>query len=180
MSVLKIFGESGTEGRTVTGHDAISSALHGVGVRFEKWEASKKLAANATDEEILSAYRSSIDRLNTEYGFKSADVIALTPNSPKKAELRKKFLDEHIHSDYEVRFFVGGSGLFYLHINERVYGVLCEQGDLISVPAGVKHWFDMGEEPDLRCIRLFTNPDGWVAKFTGNAIAKDFPTFEEF
>jgi 1,2-dihydroxy-3-keto-5-methylthiopentene dioxygenase len=38
----------------------------------------------------------------------------------------------------------------------------------------------MGEEPDLRCIRLFTNPEGWVAKFTGNAIAKEFPTFEEF
>lgn len=180
MSVLKIFGESGTEVRTVREHDAIASTLHGVGVRFEKWEAAKKLSADATDEDILDAYRTSIDRLKAESGFQSEDVIAVAPNNPKKEELRKKFLDEHVHADYEVRFFVGGSGLFYLHINGRVYGVLCEQGDLISVPANVKHWFDMGEEPDLKCIRLFTNPEGWVAKFTGDRIAKEFPTFEEF
>ena len=116
----------------------------------------------------------------TEYGFESVDVIALRPDHPDRQALRQKFLDEHTHSDFEVRFFVEGKGLFYIHAEDKIYGVMCEQGDLISVPAGAKHWFDMGAEPDFKCIRLFTTPEGWVANYTGDAIAKSFPTFEAF
>ena len=78
-----------------------------------------------------------------------------------------------------MRFFVQGYGLFYLHVGEQIFGVLCEKGDLISVPANVTHWFDMGENPNLACIRLFTNPDGWVANFTNNDISKLFPTLDK-
>ena len=52
--------------------------------------------------------------------------------------------------------------------------------DLLSVPAGIKHWFDMGEQPDFKCIRLFTNTEGWVADYTGSPIADSFPRFEQF
>lgn len=92
--------------------------------------------------------------------------------------LRRKFLDEHTHSEDEVRFFVAGSGLFSLHLGSQVFEVRCEQGDLISVPANTKHWFDMGPEPSFVAIRLFTNPTGWVAHFTGNQIAIQFPRYE--
>ena len=112
-----------------------------------------------------------------EYGFKSVDVVSLDPNHPDKAALRAKFLDEHTHSDFEVRFFVDGKGLFYIHTGGKVYGVLCEKGDLISVPADTPHWFDMGENPCFKCIRLFTTPEGWVAQFTGDKIAAGYPQF---
>ncbi|WYX20857.1 hypothetical protein WJ973_06740 [Achromobacter xylosoxidans] len=74
-----------------------------------------------------------------------------------------------------MRFFVAGSGLFTLHAAGRVYAVLCEQDDLISVPAGLPHWFDMGSAPAFTCIRLFNDPAGWVARFTGDEIATRFP-----
>ena len=77
--------------------------------------------------------------------------------------MRAKFLDEHRHGEDEVRFFVAGRGLFVLHIEEHVYAVLCERNDLISVPAGTRHWFDMGEHPHFVAVRLFNNPEGWVA-----------------
>ena len=112
--------------------------------------------------------------------FETADVVSIRPDHPQKAELRDKFLAEHVHEDFEVRFFVDGSGLFYLHVGDNIYMVLCEQGDLISVPAGTPHWFDMGETPDFKCIRLFTVPDGWVAQFTGSGIAERFPSFDAF
>ena len=80
----------------------------------------------------------------------------------------------------EVRFFVDGRGLFFLHPDENVYAVLCEKGDLLSVPAGVKHWFDTGAEPHLKVIRLFTTPEGWVAQYTGDAIADGLPKMEQF
>ncbi|GAB4297017.1 MAG: acireductone dioxygenase [Thiohalomonadaceae bacterium] len=163
-----------------TEHGTIAAQLSALGVRFERWQASAPLSATAGQDEVLAAFREPVERLTREYGFQSVDVVSLRPDHPQKAELRDKFLAEHVHADFEVRFFVDGSGLFYLHVGERIYMVLCEQGDLISVPANTPHWFDMGEHPDFKCIRLFTVPDGWVAQFTGSGIAAHFPSFDQF
>lgn len=163
-----------------TDYAAIAAQLSALGVRFERWQASVPLSAGAGQDEVLAAYREPVERLTREYGFKSVDVVSLRPDHPQKAELRGKFLAEHVHSDFEVRFFVDGSGLFYLHVGEHIYLVLCEQGDLISVPANTPHWFDMGEHPNFKCIRLFTVTDGWVAKFTDSGIAERFPGFDQF
>lgn len=181
MSTLAIYDENGTALKEATSdYREIREQLGLLGVRFERWQANKPLSRNADQEEVLAAYGDSVERLNKEYGFKSVDVVALRPDHPKKDEMRAKFLAEHIHEDFEVRFFVDGSGLFYLHVGERVYVVLCEQGDLISVPANTQHWFDMGANPDFKCIRLFVVPDGWVARFSGSEIAGRFPTFDQF
>lgn len=126
------------------------------------------------------AYQDSIDRLMAECDFKSVDVIALRSDHPDRVALRQKFIFEHTHSEFEIRFFVDGCGLFYIHLNDQVYGVMCEQGDLISVPANTKHWFDMGETPSFKCIRLFTSTEGWVAQYSRDEIASRFPTLEEF
>jgi 1,2-dihydroxy-3-keto-5-methylthiopentene dioxygenase len=149
-------------------------------VEFERWQADRPLAADAAQDEVLAAYRESIDRLNERYGFQSVDVVALGPDHPDRDALRRKFLDEHTHDDFEVRFFVDGRGLFYLHAGGKVYCMLCEKGDLISVPANTTHWFDMGAAPSFKCIRLFTTPDGWVGNFTGSDISRRFPDFDEF
>lgn len=171
------------DGRTtavVTDHAAIARDLGALGVRFEAWQATQPVSLAAGQEEVLAAYRDSVAALTAEYGFKSVDVVSIRPDHPQRAELRSKFLDEHVHDDFEVRFFVDGSGLFYLHVGEHIYLVLCEQGDLISVPAGTPHWYDMGEQPDFKCIRLFAIPDGWVARSTGSGLAGRFPSYDAF
>ena len=71
--------------------------------------------------------------------------------------------------------FADGIGLFYLHLSDKVYALLCEKGDLISVPANTPHWFDLGAAPRLAAIRFFNNPEGWVAHYSGSDIAKRFP-----
>ena len=151
----------------------ISEQLDMIGVRFERWKTNVP-----PDSDILQAYAADIERLKSEYGYQSVDVVSLKPDHEKKSELRNKFLSEHTHSEDEVRFFVAGSGMFYLRVNGKVYMVLCESGDLISVPANANHWFDMGENPDFTCIRLFTSKDGWVANYTGDDIADNFPKFK--
>jgi 1,2-dihydroxy-3-keto-5-methylthiopentene dioxygenase len=103
----------------------------------------------------------------------------MRPDHPEREAMRGKFLSEHTHAEDEVRFFVEGSGLFCLHLAERVVLVTCERGDLLSVPAGTRHWFDMGPRPSFSAIRLFINPSGWVAKFTGSDIAERFPKHDE-
>jgi 1,2-dihydroxy-3-keto-5-methylthiopentene dioxygenase len=94
--------------------------------------------------------------------------------------MRTKFLEEHTHSEDEVRFFVAGQGLFTLHIGHKVYELLCTKGDLIGVPDGTRHWFDMGPAPHFVAIRLFTNPAGWVAEMTGSDIARRFSRLDAF
>jgi 1,2-dihydroxy-3-keto-5-methylthiopentene dioxygenase len=180
MSNLRVFEAAHPQSAIldITDGPAIARALGKIGVRFEQWRAGKAVGSGASQDEVLAAYRSDVDRLMREGGYKTADVISLTRDHPDKAALRQKFLSEHTHSEDEIRFFVDGQGLFYLHAEGRVYGALCTKGDLISVPAGTTHWFDMGPNPHLACIRIFTNPEGWVAQFTGSDIAGRFPTLE--
>ena len=163
---------------TLFDHDMIARALGEVGVRFERWEANKPVTPGASQDEVIAAYRDDIERLKKEQGYMAVDVISLASDHPQKDALRQKFLSEHTHSEDEVRFFVAGQGQFTLHIGERIYDVLCEKGDLIGVPDGTRHWFDMGPNPNFIAIRLFTNPEGWVAKFTGEDIAERFPRLE--
>ncbi len=182
MSVLVSYDEEGRRLERREGTEAIAEALAGLRVDFERWEADRPLGPEATQEAILEAYAGPVRRLMERHGFRSADVIALGPEHPEREALRAKFLDEHTHEDFEVRCFVRGRGLFFLHDVPagRVHAVLCGQGDLISIPAGTPHWFDMGERPELQCIRLFTTPEGWVARYTGSDIARRFPTLEAF
>lgn len=177
MSQLRIYDE--TDGakplKTVVNHADIERELRVAGVRFERWEASKPVVPGASQDEVIAAYRADIDRLMRDEGYQAVDVISLTPDHPDRAALRARFLNEHTHSEDEVRFFVAGRGQFTLHIGARVYEVLCEQGDLIGVPDNTRHWFDMSERPYFIAIRLFTNKEGWVANFTGSDIAGSFP-----
>lgn len=181
MSTLTIYNQAGkATASTTSDFIAIAETLGKLGVQFERWQANQPLAADADQAAVLGAYKESVDRLNKQFGFRSVDVVSLGPDHPKKDELRQKFLSEHAHADFEIRFFVDGSGLFYLHVADKVYLVLCEKGDLISVPANVTHWFDMGKNPGFKCIRFFTTENGWEAAFTGSDIAKQFPSYDDY
>jgi 1,2-dihydroxy-3-keto-5-methylthiopentene dioxygenase len=70
-----------------------------------------------------------------------------------------------------VCFFVAGSDLFSLHVNGKVYGIRCEQGDLIGVPDGTRHWFDMGQAPSFIAIRFFFKYL-WLALMTAPSLAR--------
>jgi len=178
MSRLRIYTDkdAGLALMESSEHSVIARELGARGVRFERWP-THSLPQGVAPEAVLEAYRPELERLRREGGYQSHDVISVRPDHPERETLRQKFLNEHTHSEDEVRFFVAGSGLFSLHLGDRVYEVLCEQGDLIGVPEGTPHWFDMGPRPSFTAIRLFTNPDGWVANFTGADISSRFPRY---
>jgi 1,2-dihydroxy-3-keto-5-methylthiopentene dioxygenase len=156
---------------------AIAEAVAVTGASLERWQASAPLNDSAGDADILVAFAQDIDRLKARGGYLSHDVIRLTPDHPDRVALRGKFRTEHTHDDDEVRFFVAGSGLFYIHHDGAVHALECTAGDLIMLPAGTRHWFDAGEFPGFTAIRLFTSRDGWVAKYTGDAIADAIPAY---
>lgn len=180
MSRLMVYREQSPGASELDTDDgrAMAAALSKIGVRFERWSAAQPLTPEMNDRAVMQAYHSDIERLKRECGYQSVDVLRCLPDNPKRQELRRKFLDEHTHAEDEVRFFVEGAGVFYLRAGGKVHVTRCERGDLISVPAGTRHWFDMGPAPHFTAIRLFTTPDGWVAQFTGDAIAQKYPSFE--
>ncbi|BDO04060.1 1,2-dihydroxy-3-keto-5-methylthiopentene dioxygenase [Klebsiella quasipneumoniae] len=177
MSALTLF--SVKDPQTPVWHStdakAIQEQLNAKGVRFERWQADRDLGAAPSSETVIADFQHAIDKLVAEKGYQSWDVISLRADNPQKEALREKFLNEHTHGEDEVRFFVEGAGLFCLHIGDEVFQVLCEKNDLISVPAHTPHWFDMGSEPNFTAIRIFDNPEGWIAQFTGDDIASAYP-----
>jgi 1,2-dihydroxy-3-keto-5-methylthiopentene dioxygenase len=178
-SSLRIFADrEATPLLETSDGDRIARELQEIGVRFERWTADATLPQGAGEDAVIAAYRSSVDRLVAECGYASIDVVRVERGAPNVEAMRAKFLEEHVHGEDEVRFFVDGRAAFYLHAGERVYQVVCVRGDLIGVPEGTKHWFDMGPDPEFTAIRLFMNPDGWVARFTSDPIAQRFPKLD--
>lgn len=179
MSLLAIYPELARgQPEVVRDYATMATQLKNIGVQFAQWQAEQPLSPDADQAAVMSAYQTSIDKLNMQYGFQSVEVVARTPENPDKATLRQKFLAEHTHADFEVRFFVEGGGPFYLHVGDKVYLLLCEKGDLISVPANTTHWFEPGESQNFKCIRLFTTADGRVGEFSGRDIAARFADFD--
>jgi len=181
VSRLRIFPEDRPDEPEVVSEDGaeISRRLGEAGVRFERWTATRDVAPGAPLEDVIAAYAPEVERLKAEQGYTTVDVISMRPDHPERDALREKFRSEHTHSEDEVRFFVAGEGLFTLHIGPKVYEVLCRRDDLISVPQGTPHWFDMGPEPSFVAIRLFVDPAGWVASYTGSDIAARFGSLED-
>jgi 1,2-dihydroxy-3-keto-5-methylthiopentene dioxygenase len=166
------------ERTALSDHDAIARVLEGIGITLERWEAGVELGEAPQDDAILTAYDADIERLKAAGGYQTADVLRVTPDHPQRDALRQKFLSEHIHDDDEVRFFVEGAGLFYIRKEGKVHAIECTRGDLILLPAGTTHWFDTGAKPNFTVIRIFTTPEGWVARYTGDTIAENIPLYE--
>ena len=157
--------------------DAIASRLAAAGAKFSRWPTID-LADGVGGEDVLSAYADDITRIRSEGGYRSADVVSIAPAHPARKELREKFLAEHVHVDDEIRFFVLGSGAFYIRDDGEILKLDCERGDFIHVPRGTRHWFDMGAVPSFTCIRIFHDEKGWAAQFTGDDISSRIPPFE--
>jgi len=181
MSALTIFSDQDPSAPVWESRDgdAIAAELNKINVRFERWQADRELGENPQPADVISAYQHEIDKLVAEKGYQSWDVISMRPDNEQREVLRTKFLSEHTHGEDEVRFFVDGAGLFCLHLEGKIFQILCEKNDLISVPANTRHWFDMGGSPSFTAIRLFDNVEGWVAHFTGDNIADGYPRLGE-
>ena len=107
-----------------------------------------------------------------KYG--NMDVVEMDRSTEGKEEIRAKFMREHTHSDDEVRWFTKGRGMFGFHFGDLVYQLFCKKGDLIVIPAGVKHWFDCGKEPYFKAFRYFSEAPNWVPEYTGDNIAEGY------
>jgi 1,2-dihydroxy-3-keto-5-methylthiopentene dioxygenase len=86
-----------------------------------------------------------------------------------------KFSSEHWHDEDEVRLIVDGRGLFHIHPpGLPVFVIEVERGDLIRVPKGTHHWFDLCAERRIRAVRLFQATSGWTPHYTQSGVDQRF------
>jgi 1,2-dihydroxy-3-keto-5-methylthiopentene dioxygenase len=155
------------EKRTLAQDLEVRDYLRGIGITYERWEPSHELPAGASAAEVLAAYAPEIDRLKADGGYVTADVIDVSPATPGLDAMLNRFNSEHWHDEDEVRFIIEGRGLFHIHPREgKVVSITVEAGDLLRVPRGTWHWFDLCQEKRIRAIRLFQDTSGWTPHYT--------------
>ena len=171
MAVLTIVNEN----KTLKDAAEITSALAGHGIEYERWKPSHPIADNAPAEEILRAYSTEIEALKERGGYVTADVIDVNPATPGLDEMLAKFNREHWHDEDEVRFIIAGHGLFHIHTTTGVVlGIEVEAGDLIRVPRGTLHWFNLCADRRIRTIRLFQDTAGWTPHYSESRVDENF------
>ena len=171
MAILTITDEN----RTLKDQEAITRYLAGIGIDYKRWDASREIASNAPAEEILAAYSEDIETLKARGGYVTADLIDVNPLTPGLEAMLAKFNREHWHDEDEVRFIVHGRGIFHIHPPEgAVVAIEVEAGDMIRVPRGTLHWFNLCETREIRAIRLFQDPAGWAPNYTESGVDAGF------
>jgi len=154
---------------------AVSAFLMRHGIDYERWVPEHPVAADTTADEVLAVYATEVNALKARGGYVTADVIDVKPETPNLDAMLAKFSREHWHDEDEVRFIVEGRGLFHVHPpSGPVFALEVEAGDLVRVPRGTRHWFDLCADRRIRAIRLFQDPSGWTPHYTDSGVDKGF------
>jgi 1,2-dihydroxy-3-keto-5-methylthiopentene dioxygenase len=171
MAILRVPAEN----RTIHDTAAIGQYLSERGIDFERTSVGERIREGATADEILAAYSDKISQLKAQGGYVTADVIDVTADTPGLDAMLARFNSEHWHDEDEVRLIVEGRGLFHIHpAGGPVFAIEVEPGDLIRVPRGTHHWFDLCGDRRIRAIRLFQDVSGWTPHYTSSGVDRDF------
>jgi 1,2-dihydroxy-3-keto-5-methylthiopentene dioxygenase len=171
MAVLRIPDDQ----RSLYEHNEIRDYLAGIGIDYERWPLAEAVTPDASAEQILGAYAPQVDQLKRRGGYVTADVIDVDADTPGLDAMLAKFNVEHRHDEDEVRYIVAGRGLFPIHPQASpVVALEVEAGDLIRVPRGTLHWFDLCADRRIRAIRLFQDTSGWTPHYTSSGLDRNY------
>lgn len=171
MAILRIPEEN----RALRDDASIRQYLFDRGIDFERVTVGADLPQSATADQVLAAHAGKISELKARGGYVTADVIDVRPDTPGLDAMLARFNSEHWHDEDEVRLIVEGRGLFHVHpADGPVFAIEVEPGDLIRVPQGTHHWFDLCGERRIRAIRLFQDPSGWTPRYTASGVDRGF------
>ena len=158
----------------ITECQEIKSYLSTIGIDYDAWPLVE-LEADADNETILQAYASQIEEAKAKGQYATVDIVNVNSKTPALDEMLNRFNREHWHDEDEVRFVVSGRGLFHIHPQDGpVVAIETGPGDMIRVPRGTYHWFDLCGSKEIKAIRFFQDKSGWTPHYTGSAVAQDY------
>jgi len=181
LSLLTLYHQSNmhTPDVVTSNEDDISHYLQADGIRMEHWPLkASEIGDRMAESDVLQHYALNIKQAKQDLAHTQVDIVNIQPGDSRAIGLRDKYLSEHTHEEDEARFLLSGSLLLYIHVNERIHVVQCVAGDYIVVPKGVKHWLDIGPEPDYQCIRIYNDIAALNNNYTGSYVAESTPRWE--
>lgn len=90
------------------------------------------------------------------YGHRSEVCCSRKGFGDNYEAMMTKFFEEHLHEYPEIRFIMEGSGFFDVRDKKDEWiRVEVTGGDLIVLPAGMYHRFNLDEKEHLKAMRLF-------------------------
>jgi 1,2-dihydroxy-3-keto-5-methylthiopentene dioxygenase len=171
MAIVRIPSENST----LTDAAAVGAFLATYGIEYSQWTPKHAVAADTSADALLAAYAIEIEDLKQRGGYVTADVIDVKPDTPNLDAMLARFSREHWHDEDEVRFIIEGRGLFHVHPRVGpVFAIEVQAGDLIRVPRGTHHWFDLCADRRIRAIRLFQDQSGWTPHYTESGVDQAF------
>lgn len=181
MSRLSVHHQSSPQiPNKVLGHaEDIASTLAAVGIEFRELPLESRVQAGASEQEILAALGETLEQLKRDSDLSHSEVISIDQRHwPREGDKPVDAPVEVLADSAQLYLFLAGQGLLSLHIDDFVYGLIGERNALVSVPAGTRHWFDLGEFPHCAAIRLFA-ANAVAARPSGDAVAASFPRLED-
>jgi 1,2-dihydroxy-3-keto-5-methylthiopentene dioxygenase len=171
MAIVRIPDEN----RMLREQSEVTAYLASIGIEYERWDLPKAVEDRTASEDILETYSEQIEELKRRGGYVTADVINVTSQTPNLEPMLAKFSREHWHDEDEVRFIIYGRGLFHIRPRQgQLTAIEVEAGDLIRVPRGTWHWFDLCGDRTIRAIRLFQDPSGWTPHYTDSGVDRNY------
>ena len=152
----------------------VASFLAPHGIQYQRWPipneadhlASQETLSTEEKKTLVECFRAQLDDLEKASGYTTADIVALSPNTPGLSDALGNFDREHYHTDDEVRFIVDGVGVFGFETKAgRKFTITVEAGDYIVIPAYAWHWFYMVEGRGIKALRIFKDTNGWTPHY---------------
>ncbi len=137
-------------------------SLAGIDLPKERAPSLEALRAGALD--ILLA-------LQEEGGWSHAELHQLPAVSPHAVPDPGEGEPEHCHDESGARCFLRGGGVLCLRLEGVVLALGCYPGDILTIPAGVHHWFrPRAGEPAL-VLRLANSCSALTRRASASGIA---------
>lgn len=162
-------------------NDATRAVLQEYGIVHESWRDQLPESSNILSfpqVSPLALYRHQLNQVKAQYELDKARLDSFSSDNKRLWSLRDQDLSEHTHARDEVRLFLSGEALLFVHLGERIIVLFCVEGDFVRIPAGCKHWLDMGPDARLDCIRWYQKESDLQNQYTGNFIAELTPRWE--
>lgn len=154
----------------------IARELEELGAGYQCWDATVPVTAVSSENEIVAACQAGLGLLEPNaIVYTEAFALDEQSSAEQHAVVRKQLAREQVSSQPQSWLVAAGRGMLCLHHEDHVYALVCERGDLLSIPAGIAYWFDAGEQPRFVALRVSAEPLAGEVVYTDENAAASYP-----
>ena len=135
--------------KLLTHREDIVAALEQASISYSFVEISPELQADQDDAALLTRLH---ERYGEGYPYIELQKLAAIPNYASAERAQAEV--EYSCTDAGLRLCLQGTGVFCLNVEDQLLALGCIPGDLLSIPAGIGHWFRQGAGSDCVIARL--------------------------